>query len=116
MEITRHGNLASSDVLCMCASVRRAARVLTKLYDASLAPSGIGIAQFDLLATIGTAEGANRTELASALAMDRTTLVRNLKVLERDGLIEPAEGDDRRSRAVRLTEKGRTAFRRAEPL
>jgi len=100
----------------MCASVRRAARSITQIYDAFLAPSGIGIAQFDLLAQIRVAEEASRTELADVMAMDRTTLVRNLAVLERDGLIETRPGGDRRMRPVGLTEAGLATLSRALPL
>src|SRR5205814_3834932 len=101
--------------LCMCASVRRAARVITQMYDSALAPSGISAPQFGLLAAIQANEGVSQTELAASMAIDRTTLVRNLKLMERQGLIQVVAGNDRRTRGVALTEQGRDAFARALP-
>jgi DNA-binding MarR family transcriptional regulator len=112
---TDAGQTVVSPYLCMCANVRRAARSITQLYDAALAPSGIGIAQFSLLGMISVEPDASRTELATAMAMDRTTLARNLQLLERAGLIESLAGSDKRVRRVRLTDAGRRAQRRALP-
>jgi DNA-binding MarR family transcriptional regulator len=99
----------------MCASVRRAARVITQMYDAALAPSGVSAPQFGLLAAIQASEGLSQTELAASMAIDRTTLVRNLKLMERGGLIQVIPGKDRRTRGVSLTQQGREALRRALP-
>jgi DNA-binding MarR family transcriptional regulator len=101
---------------CTCARVRRAARVVTKLYDARLAPLGIGIAQFGLLMAVRTETGATVSALAEALGADRTTVTRNLAPLSRAGHVAVAAGPDRRSRAVRLTPQGRALLRAAVPL
>ena len=101
--------------LCMCASVRRAARMITQMYDSALAPSKISTPQFGLLAAIQASDGLSQTELAASMAMDRTTLVRNLKLMERDGLVQVVPGRDRRIRGVTLTDQGREALRRALP-
>ena len=53
--------------------------------------------------------------LAEELVMDRTTLTRNLRPLERQGLIRLEPGHDRRSRMVVLTPAGRAALRAARP-
>ena len=55
-------------------------------------------------------------ELAGFLVTDRTTLTRNLKPLERKGLVEIVPGEDRRVRMVSITDAGRIAFERAKPL
>ena len=99
----------------MCASVRRAARVITQMYDTALAPTGISAPQFGLLAAIQASDGLSQTDLAASMAMDRTTLVRNLKLMERDRLIQVVPGKDRRTRGVSLTGQGREALRRALP-
>ncbi len=54
--------------------------------------------------------------LAERLVMDRTTLTRDLKPLEREGLVEIVQGEDRRTRTVTLTKRGREALARALPL
>jgi DNA-binding MarR family transcriptional regulator len=59
---------------------------------------------------------AKITELAEWLSLDRTTLTRNLQVLEEAGLIQVAQGQDRRVRAISLTIEGRNAFQRSVPL
>ena len=56
------------------------------------------------------------TRLAEHLALDRTTLTRNLKVLEQQGLIRTGPGEDRRERVVSLTADGEAAIERATPV
>jgi DNA-binding MarR family transcriptional regulator len=100
---------------CACYNIRKAARLVTQLYDAMLAPSGLPGTQFVLLAAIGRARAATLTRLAQVLGMDRTTLTRNLKLLERQGLIEMDAGLDRRTHIVRLTGQGRQSLEAAIP-
>ena len=64
--------------LCMCASVRRAGQALTNLYDTILAPSGLRVMQFSLLAHLASVDEATLTRLAEVRVIDRTTLTRNL--------------------------------------
>ena len=104
---------------CSCFNLRRAARRVTQIYEHALAPSGLKATQFTVLAVLDrseTGEGVAMTRLAEKLGTDRTTLTRNLGVVERDGLVTIKTGDDLRSRLVVLTEAGRTAFKRAVPL
>ena len=89
---------------------------MTQLYDETLRPSGLRITQFTLLVAVAVSEPVPITRLADALALDRTTLARDLKPLTERGLAEVAAGDDRRTRVVRLTGQGRDAIGRAYPL
>jgi DNA-binding MarR family transcriptional regulator len=100
---------------CNCAAVRRTGRVLTQLYDEVLAPSGLRVTQFSLLAALARTGTIPMSELAGVAVMDRTTLTRNLAPLERAGWVRTEAGDDRRTRQVRLTEEGREALARALP-
>ena len=100
---------------CMCASVRRASRALTNLYDEILAPSGLRVMQFSLLAHLASVDETTLTRLADARVIDRTTLTRNLTPLERDGFVAITAGADRRTRVVRITDAGRAAMKRAFP-
>lgn len=102
--------------LCACENARRAGRALTQRYDTALAPSGLRAPQFALLAQLANAGPLTRTRLADLMAMDRTTLTRNLAPLERDGLLVTESGDDRRTRVVQLTAAGECALARALPL
>ncbi len=107
--------LAEIQGKCVCYNIRKAARLVTQLYDATLEPSGLLGTQFVLLATIGRIGAANVTRLGQKMGMDRTTVTRNLRPLERQGFIEMDAGLDRRTHIVRLTEQGRQAIQAALP-
>lgn len=98
--------------------LEHAARTLpiTQLYDAFLQPSGLLVTQFKLLGALAAHGSLALSPLADLLALDPTTLARNLKPLERDGLVDIAVGEDRRKRMVRLTERGQDALAKALPL
>jgi DNA-binding MarR family transcriptional regulator len=101
---------------CACANLRRAARAVTQLFDEALAPSGLRTTQFTLLVTNRLMGESIINELAERMAMDRTTLSRNLKPLVRSGLLEVRPGEDGRTRLVRLTPAGEQALEEAYPL
>jgi DNA-binding MarR family transcriptional regulator len=103
--------------LCTNANLRNASRAITQLYDAFLEPSGLLGTQFRLLGAIASSEPVALTPLADMLGVDPTTLARNLKPLERDGLIETSIGEeDRRTRVVTITKAGKSALFQAIPL
>jgi DNA-binding MarR family transcriptional regulator len=102
---------------CTCFAVRRAARALTQMYDAALAPAGIRSTQYAILAAIGGRTDISVHDLANDMVMDRTTMGRNLRLLERDGLVViNVAGADRRRRDIALTRKGKTLLEGAYPL
>ncbi len=101
---------------CYCVTVRRAAQTVTQLYDTVLAPSGLKVTQFSLLRAVARHGPASISTLAAAVYLDRTTLGRNLHVLERAGLVSFASGADLRERMVQLTDKGEAALAAAAPL
>ena len=101
---------------CYCAIIRAASRRTTAIYDAALAPAGIGLAQYSLMRRIQSAGSPSLTELARVAELDRSTVGRNVKVLERMGLVAEAKADDQRETAVALTEAGREKLRKARPL
>ena len=95
-----------SDLPCVCVSLRRASRKLTALYDDALAPAGINVAQFSLLRNIERHGALSLTRLGEIVALDRSTLGRNAKVLERLGLVRLVDSRDRREATLSLTEEG----------
>src|SRR5215216_8009063 len=101
---------------CACANLRKAARALTQVFDEALAPSGLRATQFTLLVTSRLSGESTINELAERMAMDRTTLSRNLKPLVRSGLLEVRPGEDGRTRLVRVTPAGEHALEEAYPL
>jgi DNA-binding MarR family transcriptional regulator len=100
-------------VVCLCANARRAALALTSLYDEALAPHGLKVTQFSLLHAIRRRSGANLGALAEATGLDRSTLGRNLRVLEAGGLVALSPGDDQRDRVASLTSRGEATVRAA---
>ncbi|MEM6577354.1 MAG: MarR family winged helix-turn-helix transcriptional regulator [Pseudomonadota bacterium] len=101
---------------CICSALRQAAAKTTAQYDAALAPSGIKVTMFRLLRRIDTAGSVSITKLAEIVELDRSTLGRNLRVLEKQSLVSVSAGKDGRSRMVSLTETGRAVLQDAEPL
>jgi len=88
---------------CTCFNLRKAARAVTQLYDEFMRPTGLRATQFSLLTVIRIAGKISITALAQEAVMDRTTLKRNLELLEREGLVRIQPGDDARVREVSLT-------------
>ncbi|WP_449394157.1 MarR family winged helix-turn-helix transcriptional regulator [Devosia riboflavina] len=97
-------------------NTRKAARALTRRADHQLRSVGITAAQFNILGTLSTESAASITEMANFLAVDRTTLSRNLAVLERRKLLTTGPGDLARMRRITLTPDGRKAFEAALPI
>ncbi|MEQ8584631.1 MAG: MarR family winged helix-turn-helix transcriptional regulator [Thalassobaculaceae bacterium] len=104
-----------TDLACTCAAVRSAARRLTQYYDEALKEAGLKVTQFGLLANIARMDRPSVTDLADRVAMDRTTLTRNLAPLRQAGWVDLAPGPDRRSRSVLLTDAGRQVLDAARP-
>lgn len=101
---------------CYCTSLREANRRLTATYDEALAPAGVNVAQFGLLRMLNRAGPTALTELGRLTELDRSTIGRNVKVLERMGLVAPRRGSDQRELLVALTKGGRRALTIGEPL
>jgi DNA-binding MarR family transcriptional regulator len=102
---------------CACYKVRKAARAVTKLYEEVLRPIGLRATQFSLLMAARVMGPVTVTKMAQAAVMDRTTLTRNLQILEKRGLITITPGGvDRREREVNLTASGRETLAEAIPL
>ncbi|WVT77116.1 MarR family winged helix-turn-helix transcriptional regulator (plasmid) [Sinorhizobium chiapasense] len=101
---------------CYCALLRKATRRVTSLYDDALQPIGINVAQFSLLRHIERDEPISMTELGRKIELERSTVSRNVKVLEGMGLVETGSGKDQREAVVELTENGRRILEDGAPL
>lgn len=100
--------IASGPALhCTAAKVRRLARRVTQIYDESLAPFGLTIGQYGVLASLRRREGIGVGVLAERLTADASTVSRLLKPLEAAGyLVLDPDPADRRAKSIRLTEAG----------
>jgi DNA-binding MarR family transcriptional regulator len=101
--------------VCLCHATRRAARALSRAYDAALAPFGLTSGQFSLLTAIAAATPASVNRLGEIMCMDASTLSRNLKPLRSTGLITMAGASGRRPGQIQLTDSGARALSDALP-
>lgn len=101
---------------CACFNLRRSARLVTQKFDRAFRDAGITANQFSILMASYEREGILLTKMARVLGMERTTLSRNLSLLERKGMVSTTEGDDKRERRIVITGKGITGLRRTLPL
>jgi DNA-binding MarR family transcriptional regulator len=93
--------------LCNCTKVRRAARHITRFYDACLSESGVRVTQYAILGHLKHRGPKTMLELADLMTMDRATVGHNLRPLERDGLVTiEVSKTDRRARIVSVTNAG----------
>ncbi|WP_095078393.1 MarR family winged helix-turn-helix transcriptional regulator [Pseudomonas sp. Irchel s3h17] len=100
---------------CLCTNLRRAARGVSRFYDGALDGFGINVAQYSLLCNLQRLDQPSISALAEAMGLDRSTLGRNLRVLEGEGLVRMVEGEDQRNRIVQLTDTGRERLAAALP-
>ncbi len=101
---------------CACYNLRRASRAVSRLYDQVLAPSGLRSTQFTILQTAKRRGPITLTALADSIITERTTLTRNLGLLERNGYIRLDSGQDRRERLIAITQQGLAILETALPL
>lgn len=101
--------------LCMVLNTRMAARAVTRRADALMRPFGITSAQLTILGSMRNHPGRSVTEMADSIAMDRTTLSRNLALLERNGLVTASPAARGNGRIGSLTDKGDATIDAALP-
>jgi DNA-binding MarR family transcriptional regulator len=100
---------------CTCFNVRRMARVITQFFDTEVRRHGIRPTQTPILGALQAKSGWKMAELSDWLGMDRTTLVRNLRPLQRDGLVRVSGGGRGSHVELAITEKGRAALAKMLP-
>jgi DNA-binding MarR family transcriptional regulator len=112
---TRTNHKGAIALPCLCANLRRAARVVTQIYDDALRPSGLRTPQFTLLQTLNLAPGISQKRLARLLEFDSTTLTRTLDLMRKKGWVRTETGEDRRELRLLLTEGGLEEYKRVMP-
>lgn len=101
---------------CASFNLRRAARAVTRHYDAYLKQADLTATQLPILAAIATTEPYSVRELADILDLERSTLSRDLAVLQRKGFVATEQAADRRASVIRLTRAGRRKLDQAYAL
>jgi DNA-binding MarR family transcriptional regulator len=100
---------------CVCFNLRRVARAVTQFYDAEMRRHGIRPTQGTVLAVLRAKDSWNMAELSDRLGMDRTTLVRNLRPLQREGLVQASGGGRGNRVELTITTKGRKQIEKLTP-
>jgi DNA-binding MarR family transcriptional regulator len=101
---------------CLCLASRQAARAITSAYDRRLRPHGIRTTQFTILAMLMLRGSTALGELAKGLGLERTTLTRNLALLESKGWVTIRPGEtDSRARIIAVTKAGRSLVHATYP-
>ncbi len=101
---------------CACLRVRTAARSVTRLYDDALRPVGLRGTQLSVLVAVASSEAVSIASLSRLLGMDRSTLTRNLRPLEKKGVVALGPEGHHRSRTLSVTTKGLQLLQKALPL
>ncbi len=96
---------------CACATVRRASRAVTALYESELRAAGVKPTQYTLLRALDNLPHATQAQLGEELAVDHTTLVRTVDLLAANGWVRRRASEDRRERRLELTAAGRRKLR-----
>lgn len=100
---------------CVCLNLRRITRAVTRFFDAEIRRYGVRPTQESILAALIAQQGWTMAELSDWLGMERTTLVRNLRPLQRDGLVEVGGGGRGRLVELAITAKGREQMEKITP-
>ncbi len=93
---------------CVCNNLRMTSRAITRFYGETAGPGFPSASQMSVMVVASRLPRPTIMHMAERLSMDRTTLTRNLKPLEAQGLLRIEEGEDRREKLVRLTEAGQS--------
>jgi DNA-binding MarR family transcriptional regulator len=102
---------------CNCFAVRQAARQVTKLYERHLADVQLTSAQFSILGALGEGGPMTMGDLSGVMVMDRTTLLRAMKPLQREGLLKSTSSpEDPRQLVFSLSLAGERKLKQALPL
>lgn len=100
---------------CTCFLLRKLARKVTQAYDRAVAPAGLTITQYSLLAHLSHEGGVSVAALAARMGMERTTLLRTLRPVLAAGWARYGDHAPGQSAALVLTAKGRGRLRAARP-
>lgn len=102
--------------LCVLANARKAARAVSRHYDRFVRTVGMTAGQFSVLITVQTTPGLTTADLAGRLSMERTTLLRNIAILERRDLVATDRDGGDRSKRYRLTQEGGALLDKVVPM
>jgi DNA-binding MarR family transcriptional regulator len=101
---------------CASLNFRRTARAVTRMYDSAMQASGVRSTQFAILVGIAKTQPVSMGKLADVLGLDRTTMTRSLRLLQKEKMITISRRAAMRQRFLELTPAGEKALARSLPL
>lgn len=118
VKVTAAAERMAADLRASCLGVRvgRLSRLVGRRYDQALRPLGLSVAQLEVLGTLTViGDSVRPADLATWLAVERSTMSRNLSLMEERGYVQPTElSPSGRSQRVAITQAGRTTLAQAE--
>ncbi len=102
--------------VCIGNRTRMASRAVTRVFNSRMRPLNLQITQFSILVALAQAKDEPVAAMADRLDVEPSTLLRNLKLLERRGLVVGEGGPGRKGRRLRLTDEGKAMLDAAGPL
>ena len=100
---------------CVGARVRMLNRTMTRIYDGMLRPYGLKFSQMNILTVVTVYGPVQPVQVARILSIEKSTLSRNLRLMQANGWIESLPGDDGNARLLRVTPQGRLMLKKAAP-
>jgi DNA-binding MarR family transcriptional regulator len=100
---------------CVCFNLRWVTRAVTRFFDAEVRRLGVRATQTPILGALQAKDGWSMAELSKWLGMERTTLVRNLRPLQREGLVQTNRGGLGGHVELAITEQGRATLAKTVP-
>lgn len=109
--------VVKEEEVCICFNLRKAARVITQIYDDVMRPIGYRGTQITLLGVVSKFQPITVKKLAGFIDTEPTTLLRNLRLLEKNKLVVMKHDEkDHRAQVVTISEKGEKLLLKAYPL
>jgi DNA-binding MarR family transcriptional regulator len=111
----RTGKPHPASTPCLCNALRQAARAVSRLYDDELRAVGLRTTQYTLLRIICEVGELRQSDLSGLMALEETTLSRNLRAVVKSGWVTIHAGNDRREKLVTITPAGVAKLKDARP-
>ena len=101
---------------CFADKLRLLNRIITRIYDEALRPTGLTTSQMNILVVVAKYGEATPLQIRDWLHMEKSTLSRNVGRLQQNGWLSILKSDNGRTHTLKLTSKGSQALQEGLPL
>lgn len=117
-KIMKNKNIPDQSELpdCLVLNTVAASRALLRHYDSEIKEYGVTVQQFALLSAISLNPESNIATLAERVYLDRTSLTRNLDLLEKKALIKRTNHKKSNAKISELTKEGVILLEKLVPI